>query len=186
VGQFEGCTPPSTNQSVDVSDCSVPWNQIIAEHGPMLYRAAYCILHDDGEAEDVVQDVLLEAYRTHAKQATVPAAGLLRRMVTCRAIDRLRRRRRAQPIDNVPVVQFRDIPDRVIQEMEQADHLRQALSRLPSRQAECFLLRYMEGMSCEEIAESLGVSSSSVTTALYKARTRLRALMSAYTRPECP
>jgi hypothetical protein len=40
----------------------VLWNQIVTDHGEMLYRAAYRILHDHGAAEDVVQDVLLEAF----------------------------------------------------------------------------------------------------------------------------
>lgn len=168
----------------NVSDCRVLWNQIVCEHGPMLYRAAYCILHDEGEAEDVVQDVLLEAYRNHQENGKVPPGGLLRRMATFRAIDRLRRRKRGQPINDVTMVRFGETPDRMIQDMEQAERLRQAISRLPQRQAECFVLRYVEGLSCADIAETLGMSSSSVSTALHKARMKLRTSMSVSTRPE--
>ncbi|MHB8866857.1 MAG: RNA polymerase sigma factor [Pirellulaceae bacterium] len=153
------------------------WNHIINEHGEMLYRAAYRILRDDGDAQDVVQDVLLEAFRKHDDNGTIPAGGLLRRMVTLRAIDRLRRRRPARRIDDLAVVSGGDAPDCAIQQTEQMDRLRQAIGRLPQREAECFLLRYAEGMSYGDIAEMLGTSPSAVSTATHKARTKLRKSM---------
>ncbi len=144
----------------------------------MLYRAAYCILRDTGDAEDVVQDVLLEAYQKHQGNGAVPAGGLLRRMATFRAIDQLRRRRRSEPIENVTIAKSGESPDRAIQQEEQVDRLRQAIGRLPKREAECFLLRYVEGMSNQEIAEALGTNASGVSTALHKARTKLRKMLS--------
>ena len=39
------------------------WDLIVREYGPMVYRAAWRILEDAGEAEDVGQDVFFELYR---------------------------------------------------------------------------------------------------------------------------
>jgi RNA polymerase sigma-70 factor (ECF subfamily) len=162
----------------------VRWNRIVIDHGEMLYRAAYRILHDNGDAEDVVQDVLLEAYRKHQENGAVPVGGLLRRMVTFRAIDRLRRRRRAEPIEDATIAGFGEAPDRAIQREEQVDLLRHAIGRLPQREAECFLLRYVEGMSNEEIAKTLGTNSSVISTALHRARAKLREAMNSRTGSE--
>ena len=160
------------------------WNQIVTDYSQMLYRAAYRILHDHGDAEDAVQDVLLEAYRKHQAVGTVPAGGLLRRMAMLRAIDRLRRRRRPGPIEDSSIADFGEAPDRAIQRQEQTNRLRQAIVRLPQRQAECFLLRHIEGMTYKEIAVALGMNSSAVSTALHKARANLRTAMSLHTRSE--
>jgi RNA polymerase sigma-70 factor (ECF subfamily) len=150
----------------------------------MLYRAAYRVLHDDGDAEDVVQDVLLEAFRKHHHNGAIPAGGLLRRMVTLRSIDRLRRRRAARRIDDLTIAGAGEAPDQVLQEMEQVDRLREAIGRLPQREAACFLLRHAEGMSYSEIAETLGTSSSAVSTAIHKAKTKLRKSISIHLRSE--
>ena len=74
------------------------WNDIVNEYGPMLYRAAYCILGNAGDAEDAVQDVLLAAYCKHQRNGTFPSGHLLRRMVSFHAIDLLRRRKPARSI----------------------------------------------------------------------------------------
>ena len=65
---------------------AVSWDQIVAEHGATLYRAAFRVLHHCGDAEDVTQEVLMEAYRKQQVSGTPPGAALLRRMATLRAI----------------------------------------------------------------------------------------------------
>ena len=58
-----------------------------------------------------------------------------------------------------------------------ADRLQRLIGRLPNREAECFLLRYVNGLTNDEISRALGISSSAVSTALHKARRSLRAAM---------
>lgn len=154
------------------SDAS--WTEIVDEHGELVFRIAYRILGCVHDAEDVSQEVLLEAFG----MAGVPDAGLLRRMSAFRAIDRLRRRVAMDPIDE----QSGPIADRgggaVCESDEQVECLRQAISRLPRQQSRCFWLRYVEGYSNREIAASLAISESAVSTALNKAKHRLRQLIS--------
>jgi RNA polymerase sigma-70 factor (ECF subfamily) len=164
----------------------VLWNQIVTDHGQMLYRAAYFVLRDNGDAEDVVQDVLVEAYRKHQANGTVPEVALLRRMATLRAIDRLRQRRRLEPIEASSISDLTTAPDRATEREEQADRLRRLIAQLPPRQSKCFVLRHIEGMTHREVAEALGISVSAVSTATYKARSKLRVAMSEYTGSEKP
>jgi RNA polymerase sigma-70 factor (ECF subfamily) len=55
--------------------------------------------------------------------------------------------------------------------------VREALSRLPRREAEILLLKYTEGWSYRELAQHLGVGESAVEARLHRARQRLRQAM---------
>jgi RNA polymerase sigma-70 factor (ECF subfamily) len=153
---------------------NVQWERLVDEFGEMLYRAAYQVLHHHGDAEDVVQDVLFEAFRKHQRDAHLPAGGLLRRMALLRAVDRLRGRKTAARIEDSDIADGVSTPENAIRQRELADQLRQAIAHLPERQAECFLLRHVEGLSNEDIAQTLRITPSAVSTALYKARGNLR------------
>jgi len=95
-------------------------------------------------------------------------------MATFRSIDRLRRRRPTSALDiNLPVDAD---PSSEAVAKEMSERLREAISKLSRHQAVVFSLAYLESVSREEIAESLGVSPASVSTALYKACQKLKSL----------
>lgn len=150
----------------------VPWNQIVADYGELIYRAAYRVVRHDGDAEDVTQEVLLEAYRKFQRGGGIPEPGLLRRMATVRAIDRLRRRKETKPLDDQ--LAKNSVVASAFEQEEIGNQIRRAIGRLPQRDAECFVLRYVEGMSNPEIALALQISPTAVTTALHRARVKLR------------
>lgn len=148
----------------------MPWNQIVAEHGEVLFRIAFRVLRNAHDAEDVTQEVLLEAHQ----MTQLPDSGLLRRMATLRAIDRLRRRVNSHELD----LGIRDhrcrAPDQLTEDAELDQLLRAAIGRLPKHQAQCFWLRYVDGLTNQEIAKSIGMSATAVSTSLHKARKTLR------------
>ena len=74
---------------------------IVRRHNQRLYRVARAIVRDDTEAEDVLQEAYLSAFR-RSREASVPIASLstwLTRIVANKAIDRLRREDTAVPLD---------------------------------------------------------------------------------------
>jgi RNA polymerase sigma-70 factor (ECF subfamily) len=68
-------------------------------------------------------------------------------------------------------------PDGHAEASELSARLREALGRLPSRQAEVFCLRFLNELSYEDIGRQLGMKPSAVGVALHRARGRLRALL---------
>ena len=90
-----------------MSACERPdmtnWDQIVDEHGPFVFRLARRILGPGPDAEDVVQEVFLEVFQFRKKQEVDNWAGLFHRIATHRALDRLRRRRRTDPLNMIEV-----------------------------------------------------------------------------------
>jgi RNA polymerase sigma-70 factor (ECF subfamily) len=136
---------------------------MVSVYGPVVFGTAWRILGRTGDAEGVVQEVFLQAYQLQQEQPVRCWEALLRRLAACRALDRLR------TAPNPPAV---------FEECEPADRLREAIARLPSREATVFCLRCFEGLAYEEIAETLQTTPGAVAGALRKARTRLEAVWS--------
>lgn len=158
------------------------WPAIIREHGPAAFEAAWRILGNAADTEDAVQDALVDALRIRRRGTVVrnwPA--LLRHMATCRALDVLRRRRAARlaapPFAAETVAPGWSQPDAAAVATEQMLLLRQALVRLPQRQAMVFSLRYLGDLTNAEIAEMLDIAPGAVAVALHRARGRLRELL---------
>ncbi len=153
------------------------WDRFVADHGPPTLRLACRILGHGPDAEDVVQEAFLQVYLIGQSEAVTSWGGLLHRAVLHRALDRLRRRRRASmPLADEPLSR-EDDPQATAAAHELADHLRLAISRLPPQQADAFCMRYFDDQPYEQIAEHLGVAVGAVASALYKARRKLQSML---------
>ncbi len=153
------------------------WDQIVSEHGPIIIRLARRVLGPGPDAEDVVQDVFLEAFQLRRRQEVVNWAGLLRKMTTRRALDQLRRRHRAKVPGMVRYNEDCRGPHDTAVARELAQRLREAICQLPDGQATVFSLRYFDELSYDQIAQTLGIESSAVGMALHKARAKLQTLL---------
>ncbi len=155
------------------------WNRIVDRHGKRVFRIALRILGSVHDAEDVSQDVFAEAYRLHKAGPVQSWTGLLVRLATLRAIDRLRRTRPTEMLrddDRVSTVE----PYEEVTAKELAEWIRTAMARLPDQQAAVFAMAQFEKLSRDQIAANLGISPEAVSTALYKARQRLLSQLSVF------
>ena len=118
------------------------WRELVEQHGEAILKVAFRVLRNIHDAEDIAQQVLLEAFAMEK----LPDIGIMKRMAAFRSIDRLRRRDNVLCFDETVHVPFKDDAERSIEIQEQADLLRIAIARLPNRQAQCFWLRYVEGL----------------------------------------
>ncbi len=152
--------------------------QMAATQTPDLIRLANRILGSVDDAEDVVQASYLEALRTPQKLvAVMNLAGFLRRIVTCRSLDVLRKRAKTQSLDFDPQSHHSIQPESIAIAQELLSRLRVALASLGPRQAEIFALRYLSDFSNAEISKLLDISENAVAVALRKARIELQTLI---------
>ena len=161
------------------------WDRIVREHGPLVFGTAWRILGHVADTEDVVQEVFLQVYRMQATQPVRHWAGLLRQLAACRALDRLRKRRPVVSLNGVHLAHSRNGPEETVIGRELAERLRQAVARLPEREAEVFCLRYFEEFSYQQIAETLDINPGVVATALHKARVKLEVMLGEFVHEKC-
>jgi RNA polymerase sigma-70 factor (ECF subfamily) len=156
------------------------WEHLLAEHGPALHRTAQRILGSAPEAEDCVQEVMLEVVAGREPSQAVDWPAFLRWLTAVRSLDRLRRRRRRREtaLDPLTPTPTGDPgPHAALETAERRAWLRSSLTRLSALQADVVAMRYFAGMSYEEIASATGRSSGAVGTALHAARAQLRAMV---------
>ena len=159
---------------------------IVRTHGSMVYRLALMQTRNRADAEDVFQDVFVALVRRMTRggrgfESTEHVRAWLLRATVDRGRDlaRAARRQRTQSLDEFPAELaegfFRCAPDqeRRILEHEEAQVLWRAVGELPPKLRAAVHLFYVEGLSCEETARALGVTVSTVTTRLARARKQL-------------
>ena len=152
---------------------STDWESIVAEHGRMVIQAAMRILGNAADAEEVAQDVFMEAVSLPRSDDVRNWGGYLRKVAVFRALDRRRQRRGVVtlPVDSLPSAGLSP-PDEAVHR-ELAEQLRSLLACLPEREGAVFALRYFEHLSNAQIAEVLQISTGAVGAALHKVRTKL-------------
>jgi RNA polymerase sigma-70 factor (ECF subfamily) len=145
-------------------------------HHSLVFRTAYRITGNPGDAEDVLQTVFLRLLRRSRNAGPLEnPEGYLRRAAINAALDVIRSRQADQ------TVQLPEEPSGLMQsEHTQTDvcGLRQALTRamaqLKPRPAEIFALRFLEGLSNQQIAQALGISQVRVAVIVHRTRLQLR------------
>ncbi len=158
----------------------VDWPAIVEQHGPYVWRTAFRLLSDREEASDCYQETFLKVVEYSNRQEIVNWTGLLKRIATSRALDRLRRRyrNRDEILENGEVVIGRGpAPDEPMQQREWMERFRQVLAELPERQAEVFWLSEVETLEHKEIAEQLDATPKEVAMWLHRAKQKLRRLL---------
>jgi len=149
------------------------FEELVIRYEAKLRNVAFGVLHDRALAEDVAQETFLIAYR---KADSFRAEGSVRswlfRIAVRRALDELKKRGRKAEVALV------DDGGRVDEPHKQLDagwDLERALERLTPEHRAALMLKEVEGLSYQEIAESLGWPMGTVATRIHRARLELRA-----------
>ncbi len=149
--------------------------RLFRDHHDRVFRAAYRITGNAGDAEDVLQTVFLRLLN-RAPEAEIHA-GYLQRAAVNAALDVVRDRaaRRSSSLEDAEVAgDGRPGPEREHEGRELCRALRSALAGLHPRSAEIFVLRYFEDLDNDDIARLLDVSKGTVAVTLHRTRTRLK------------
>jgi RNA polymerase sigma-70 factor (ECF subfamily) len=164
------------------------WSRVVQEYGPIVWKTVYRLLNNEADASDCFQDTFVSALKLSRAEAVHNWPGLLKRLATARALDRLRQRRHdwsrcaAVPEGFQPSEKGAG-PSRLAESTELAEHLRSALAELDVRQAKVFCLACLEGLDYRQIAEQLGLTASHVGVLLNRAKASLRERLRAHAPP---
>ena len=155
------------------------WRHITEEHGPRVWQIAYRLLGNHSDAADCFQETFLAALEISRRQPVRNLRGMLVRLATTRAIDRLRQRSRQERYQALAQEARRDSrsgndPADHAQTGELAGRLREAIAQLPAQEAKAFCLRYFSEMSYRQIAKELDIKTSTAGVLLHRAKARLR------------
>jgi len=147
------------------------------DYGTELYRICALMLRDASLAEDATQEAFLRAYQRQdgfRRDASARTWLVSIAMNVCRDMLRTPWHRHVdrRDISLLPEPSSSgEMPDRTVLE---------AVMSLPPKLREAVLLRYDQGMKIQEIADSLGVSASTVKHRLNQANDRLRKRLAAW------
>lgn len=167
--------------------------ECIEQHAPAVYRLALRMMGSEAEAEDVVQETFLSAFRAIDRFEGRSGLGTwLFRIAHNTALMRLRRLEPLfVPVDDpglddgatpLPreLFDWCCLPERDFETEEARREVEAAVRALPEILRAVFVLRELEGLSTEQTAEALDLSSEAVRTRLHRARLWLRERLSGY------
>jgi RNA polymerase sigma-70 factor, ECF subfamily len=160
----------------------VRFEEIALPHLKAAYNLARWLVHDDSEAEDIVQEAYLRAFKFFGGYYGGDSRAWLLTIVrnTCYTwLQQSRLLRLAEPIDDkleeAGVDEFD--PETLLVQSVDSQMVRQALQELPVEFREVVVLREMEGLSYKEIAHVVDIPIGTVMSRLKRGRTRLHALL---------
>ena len=159
--------------------------ELVERHGRSMYRLAYLLIGSSADAEDVLQETWAGAFKSLRRfegRSTV-RTWLTRILTTQVALWRRKRRGGIVSLDDAPGAEADALPRPEASANRRSDwqaDLDVALSRLTADHREVVVLREVEGLSYDEIAEALRVPRGTVESRLHRARGELRKHLSAY------
>jgi RNA polymerase sigma-70 factor, ECF subfamily len=166
---------------------------LVDRYAAVVYRVARGITRGHQDAEDIVQETFLRAFKsldrfsaskasfrtwllTIARNQSINVFGSLKRKAARFLGDFDSVESGRQPTDN-PLAVNRQDAETLFSIQQEHSRVQEALRKLPERQRTALLLKAQENMSYEEIAEVMASSSSAVESLIFRGRKRLLELL---------
>ena len=158
---------------------------LVERHSRALFRMAYRMTGNEQDAEDIVQETFLRAYRQLNRYESRAGFGTwLFSIASHYGLDVLRARGRREaaraggnpdagdPLDRAPA---RDAgPDRLLLSGEVQKTVDSTLAEMSRQERAAFVLRHFEGMSIEQIGGALGIGGNATKQSIFRAVQKLR------------
>ena len=171
---------------------------LVALHRSKIYALALRMIHNPSEAEELTQETFLSAWQNLPRFRGESAFGSwLHRICANFVLMRLRRQKLEPALSdepNLPEPRFdangsllsppsydwaRGTEEKAL-DRELREAISEATARLPADYRTVFLLKDVEGLSYEEIAETVGITVAAVKSRLHRARVALRESINAF------
>jgi len=158
---------------------------LVERHSHAIFRLAYRMTGNEQDAEDVVQEAFLRAFRRLNQFAGQASFGVwLYRIAANCSLDLLRRRQRqadagalgtalpAETLDLLPG--SAPTPDAVVANAEMQQQVQSALDALSPQERAAFVLRHFENRSISDISAALGLRVSAAKHSVFRAVQKMR------------
>jgi len=188
-GQLDSVSDKTDEQLVDAfkNGDEKAFEIIIYRYKHRLTRLAWSVVHNEDDAMDIVQESFIKVYRKlHSFQGTSKLYTWLYRIVMNHSIDYVRKRPSATivPVDEMlhePASKDKSMrPDINLLNKELNKKIFEAVDKLPEKQKKAVILREVEDLSYNEIAEIMSCTVGTVMSRLYYAREKLREILKPY------
>lgn len=164
------------------------FGDLVQQHSRRVFQLAFRMLGNEQDAEDVVQESFLRAYRQLGRfQARADFGTWLYRITANCAVDLMRGRQhrlgaRSEPLDETTstVVADRPNPERLAESAQLNRLVNDALCELTAIERAAFTLRHHEGRSIDEICNLLNLGKSAAKHAVFRAVRKLRVALAPF------
>jgi RNA polymerase sigma-70 factor (ECF subfamily) len=164
---------------------SEAFRALVERHSRAVFRVAHRMTGNPSDAEDVVQDTFLKAYRQLSRfESRANFSTWLHRIAVNCSIDLIRARpHREAAHDAADLEQFgagdaadaaRPSPERLMMSAEVQARITGAMSGLSRMERAAFVLRHFEGQSIEEISQALGLKANATKHSIFRAVKKMR------------
>ncbi|HKV26553.1 MAG TPA: RNA polymerase sigma factor [Candidatus Acidoferrum sp.] len=171
------------------------FRSLVERHSQQLFRLAYRMTGNEHDAEEVVQEAFLRAYRNLGQFGSRANFGTwVYRIAANYAIDRMRQKRNEEsrrstpsaladepdqdPLELAP--DERPTPDRLATNRELRKKMEEALKALSASERTAFVMRHWEGCAIEEIAAVLKSTTSAAKNTVFRSVQKLRHSLEPY------
>jgi len=156
------------------------WQSIIVEYSQWLYNLCLRIVRHTNDAEDIVQETFLNAFRARKQLKDFSNLRGWLRQICVRLC--LKRKSKVKTISLQEIEAF--MPDEKIASIEDSiaskeelEMVLNGLAKLSQRQRVCLILSVFEGLSIKEISQMLGISAGAVKRYIFEARQTLQEIL---------
>ncbi len=167
--------------------------RLVETYSGTIFRLGLKMLNNSQDAEDILQETFIKAFRSLKNfDGRSSLSTWLYRIATNEALMLLRKKHPDsisidEPVETEEgeqeprqIVDWCCLPEEELMSSESRVHLDKAIDTLPQSLKLVFLLRDIEGLSTQEVADVLNLSETAVKTRLSRARMRLREELSSY------
>jgi RNA polymerase sigma-70 factor (ECF subfamily) len=154
------------------------FGQLVVRHQQVIFNIAYRMMGNRQEAEDVAQEAFVKAYQALDRFDTQHLfAPWIRRIATNTALNRIKRRRPETELKEEMLLAERPGPESQVIAGEVSERLRAAVAALPPNYRAAIELRHFQGLSYQEMSETLHAPLSDIKSWLFRARRKLREVL---------
>jgi RNA polymerase sigma-70 factor, ECF subfamily len=164
------------------------FQSLVERHSKYVFHVAYRLTGSSQDAEDVVQETFLKAYRQLSRfEARADFRTWLHRIAVNCSIDYIRARRSREIGQDIadleaaaatdPKTGSQPSPDRMALSAQIDERIRDAMSGLTPMERAAFMMRHVEGRPIREVAAALGLKTEAAKNSIFRAVRKMRAAL---------